>query len=368
MPSGLVDSSPLFLSRLRCHGHHPHSRRPRAQSQERRSGDPSGSSGGHHRRVGLGKVVSGFRHPLCRRPTSLCGVPLRLRPSVSSADGEARCGRHRGALPRDLHRAEVGLQESPLDRRHGNRDPRLPASAVRLHRGSPLCQLWQGDSAADGAADGGPRHGSASQIPVGAPRTFRAGQEGRVSQAAGTDGAGGLCPRPHRRRNRRAAGGNSRSRQTQEARHRHRRGSVGGQGWHRRTPVQLHRDRSEGQRRLDRLGTAGDGRGDTFTELRLYGLWHQSGGDHTSPLLLQQSLWSLLVVLGLGYPHGCGSGPGDRRSGAGHLGRGSGSLDRKLQILVADADAQHLGERAGLLSGYPVEQATGSGTAGRSHG
>ena len=44
----------------------------------------------------------------------------------------------RRAVARDLDRAEGDEPQSALDRRHGHRDPRLPAAAVRARRRSAL--------------------------------------------------------------------------------------------------------------------------------------------------------------------------------------------------------------------------------------
>src|SRR3954462_12687713 len=80
-PGGLPDSSyeKRNASRLRARP-----RRPRAQSQERGSGDPSGRPGGVYRRFGVGKVIAGLRHALRGGAAAVPGIGLSLRsPAVS---------------------------------------------------------------------------------------------------------------------------------------------------------------------------------------------------------------------------------------------------------------------------------------------
>ncbi len=109
----------------RCPGAQPPRRRPRAAPR------PADRV---HRAVGLGQVVARVRHHLRRGPASLRRVAVGLRPSVPRPDGQARRRRHRGAVAGDLDRPEVRVAQPPVHRRHGHRDLRLPASAVRPGR------------------------------------------------------------------------------------------------------------------------------------------------------------------------------------------------------------------------------------------
>ncbi len=59
-----------------------------------------------------------------------------------------------GLSPGDLHRAEGDLAQPALDRRHGHRDPRLPAPALRPRRHTLLPGARPAAGSADGIADG----------------------------------------------------------------------------------------------------------------------------------------------------------------------------------------------------------------------
>ena len=61
-------------------------------------------------------------------------IALRVRAAVPVDDGQARRRQHRGPVARDRDRAEGDLAQPALDRRHGHRDLRLPAPAVRARR------------------------------------------------------------------------------------------------------------------------------------------------------------------------------------------------------------------------------------------
>ena len=75
---------------------------------------------------------------LSRRPATLCGVPLHLCPTISSADGEAGRGLDRGPVAGHFDRAEVRFSQSSVDRRNGDRDPRLHAAALFVGGRAPL--------------------------------------------------------------------------------------------------------------------------------------------------------------------------------------------------------------------------------------
>ena len=53
--------------------------------------------------VRLGQIVAGFRHDLRRGTAPLCRVIISVCPSIHWADGQTRCGSHRGPLPRRFH-------------------------------------------------------------------------------------------------------------------------------------------------------------------------------------------------------------------------------------------------------------------------
>ena len=154
-------------------------RRPRAQPQEHRRRHPAPQAGGDHRPVRLGQVVAGLRHDLRRRAAPLRRVAVGLRAAVPRADGEAGRRSDRGPVAGDLDRAEDHRLESALDGRHGHRNLRLPAAAVRQHRRAALPELRQGDR--QPVARAHRRHGDALSA-------------GRAHQRAGAD-----RPRPQGR-------------------------------------------------------------------------------------------------------------------------------------------------------------------------
>ncbi len=163
---------------------HLRPRRARAQSEERRRRPAARQAGGDHRPVGLGQVVARLRHDLCRGPAPLRREPVGLCPPVPRADAEARRRFDRGPVAGDLDRAEDDLAQSALDRRHGHRDLRLPAPAVRARRRALLAGHRPADREPDRVADGRPHHGDARRhaaLPAGADR---ARPQGRVPQGA----------------------------------------------------------------------------------------------------------------------------------------------------------------------------------------
>ena len=87
-----------------------------------------------HRPVRLGQVFARVRHDLRRGPAPLRRVAVGLRAAVPVGDGKARRRPHRGTVAGDRDRAEGDLAQSALDGRHGHRDLRLPARAVRARR------------------------------------------------------------------------------------------------------------------------------------------------------------------------------------------------------------------------------------------
>ncbi len=129
-----------------------HSRGPRAQSQECRSRPAPQQPDRDDRPVGLGQVLARLRYHLRRRPAPLCRKPVGLCTAVSRDDAEARCRPDRRAVAGHLHRAEDHQPQPALDRRHGHRNLRLHAAAVRPRRRA----LFAGHRAADRKPDGQP--------------------------------------------------------------------------------------------------------------------------------------------------------------------------------------------------------------------
>ena len=178
---------------------------------------PRDQSGGDHRPVGLGQVVARLRHDLCRGPAPLCREPVGVRSPVPRADAEARRRFDRGPVARHLDRAEDDVAQSALDGRHGHRDLRLPAPAVRACRRALLARHRPADREPDRVADGRSREGDARRhapLPDGADR---ARPQGRVPQGAAGAAAEGIPARQDRRqavRDRRSARRSTRSTST----------------------------------------------------------------------------------------------------------------------------------------------------------
>src|SRR5947209_2680911 len=116
-------------------------RRPRAQPEGHHRPPAAEPPHLHHGPVRLGQVQSRLRHHLRRGPAPLRRVPLRLRAPVPADDGEAGRRLDRRPLAGDLDRPEDDLAQPTLDGRHGDRDLRLPAPAVRARRPAALPDL-----------------------------------------------------------------------------------------------------------------------------------------------------------------------------------------------------------------------------------
>ena len=155
---------------------HRHSRRARAQSEERRSHHPARQARRLHRPFGLGQVLARLRHDLCRGPAPLCRIALGLCAAVSGDDAEARRRPDRRALAGDFDRAEDDVEKPALDRRHRHRNLRLHAAAVGARRHS----LFAGDRPADRKPDG---------QPDGRSRARAAGAHAALSAGAGRSAA-----------------------------------------------------------------------------------------------------------------------------------------------------------------------------------
>ena len=106
--------------------------------------------------VGLGQVDARVRHHLRRGPATLRRKPVGLRPPVSGQDQQAR--RRPDYRNRSGHRdrAEGQHAESALDRRHVDRNLRLPETALRAHRTHLFARIGPG---------GPPLHGGRRREP-----------------------------------------------------------------------------------------------------------------------------------------------------------------------------------------------------------
>ena len=125
--------------------------------------DPARPADRDHRPVRLGQVLARVRHDLRRGPAPLRRVAVGLRAAVPVDDGKARRRPHRGPVAGDRDRAEVDLAQPALDRRHGHRDLRLPAPAVRARRHAALPGPRHRPRGADRQPDGRPGAGAAGE-------------------------------------------------------------------------------------------------------------------------------------------------------------------------------------------------------------
>ena len=178
----------------------PGARGPHAQPQEHRPRPAAPQARRDHRALGLGQVVARLRHALCRGPAPLRREPLGLCAPVPAADGQARCRRDRGPLARDLHRAEGHLAQPALDRRHGHRDPRLPAPALCPRRHALLPRPRPAARGPEREPDGRCGAGAARGHEADGAGARGARSQGRVRRAAAGHAGAGLRALSHRRR------------------------------------------------------------------------------------------------------------------------------------------------------------------------
>ncbi len=171
---------------------HQHPRRAHAQPQEHRPGPAAQPAGGHHRAVGLGQVEPRVRHALCGGPATLRGEPLGLCAAVPGPAGQAGRGPDRGPVARDFHRAEGHQPQPALHRGHGDRDPRLPAPALRPRRHALLPRARPAAGRADGEPDGGYRAGAARRHASHGAGPGGAWPQGRVHRPVRADAGAGL--------------------------------------------------------------------------------------------------------------------------------------------------------------------------------
>ena len=314
-----------------------------------------------HRPVGIGQVVAGLRHDLCRGAAAVRRVAVGLRAAVPRADGQARRRLDRGALAGDLDRSEDDLAQPALDRRDGDRDLRLPAAAVGADRPPALPHLRPPDQRPVGRADHRPGHGAARRDAVHGAGADRARAQGRVRQAARGAARRGLHPRQGRRRAAPARRGD-RARQEVQARHRGRGRPPGHEGRAAQAAGRLDRDRGRAGRRAGR-DRAGRHRRDPdlLGEVRLPGARPEPGRARAAHLQLQ------LPARGVPALHRAGIADGDRpRAGRARpdavdrRGRDRAVGGQRLRLL-RPADPGH----RGALRGRPRHALGGAARARR---
>src|SRR6187200_3664354 len=128
-------------------------RGPRAQPQERHRRVAAQCARLRDRAVRVRQVVARLRHDLRRRAAALRRVALRVRAPVPANDGEARRRLDRRAFAGDLDRPEDDLAQPALDGGHGDRDLRLPPSALCPGRATALPDLRTADRRAEPRPD-----------------------------------------------------------------------------------------------------------------------------------------------------------------------------------------------------------------------
>ncbi len=216
----LVDDERYPLERT-CGGRATgRARCPRAQPQGRLAGPAPRRPHRVHRPVRLRQVEPRLRHDLRRGPAALRGEPVLVRPAVPRPDGQARRRLHRGPVPGGVDRPEVHLPQPAVDGRHHHRGLRLPAPAVRAHRGPALPDLRRRHRPADAAADRRPGARAAVRHPVPGAGTGGPRAQGGVRRPLPPARGPGLLAGAGRRRRRRARRRARRSRSRRSTRSR----------------------------------------------------------------------------------------------------------------------------------------------------
>ena len=219
----------------------------------------------HHRALRLGQVVARVRHDLRRGAAPLRRVALRLRAPVPADDGEARRRLDRRALAGDLDRPEDDVAQPALDGRHGDRDLRLPAAALRARRAAALPDLRPPDRGAEPRPDRRAGARAPRGDEVHGPRAGRPRPQGRVPR-----GARGAPPRRvHARQGRRraaAARGRDRPRQEVQAHDRGRGRPPRDEARPAAAPHAVGRDRDVARRGARRRSTSSTARRYLFSE------------------------------------------------------------------------------------------------------
>ena len=174
-------------------------RRPAAQSQGHRRGDPPRPDDRLLRPQRQRQDLAGHGYDLRRRPAALRGKPQFLRPAVRRQDAEAAAGSHRGPLAGHRHRAEARRPLAPQHGRHGHRDLRLPADHRLATRPAALPRLRPAGRHANGRRDHRQDHAAAGGH--AALSHGPAGNRGRreVRSPLGRDAGRRIRPRADRR-------------------------------------------------------------------------------------------------------------------------------------------------------------------------
>ena len=228
-------------------------------------------------------------------------------------------------------------QEPALHGRHGHRDLRLPAPAVRPDRHPVLARDRAADREPDRLADGRPDHGPArgrAPLPAGADR---ARAQGRVPQGVRRAAARRL-PAGQGRRQAVRAGRGAEARQEAEARHRAGGRPRGAGARARAAPRRFDRDRAQSFRRPASGRERGYRRAAAAVgEVRLPGVRLHHRGDRAAPVLVQQPAGRLSGVRrprppDVHGPRSRGARPGEKP--VRRRGRALGQLD--LDLLPAD--------------------------------
>ena len=292
---------------------------------------------GDHRAVRLRQVLARVRHHLRRRPAPLRREPLGVRPPVPRADAEAGRRFDHRSVAGDRDRAEDHVEEPALHGRHGHRDLRLPAPALRPDRHPVFARDRAADREPDRLADGRPGHGperGRAPLPAGADR---ARAQGRVPQGVRRAAARRL-PAGQGRRPAVRAGRGAEARQEAEARHRAGGRPRGAGARARAAPRRFDRDRAQSFRRPASGRERGYRRAAAAVgEVRLPGVRLHHRGDRAAPVLVQQPAGRLSGVRRPRPPHVHGPRSRGARPGEEPVrrrGRALGQLD--LDLLPAD--------------------------------
>lgn len=173
-------------------GSQPQKHRPRNSAQQ-----PCGN----HGIVGFGQIVARIRHHIRRRAAALHGDAFHIRPPVHRLDGASRRRQDYGIKPRCRHRTEDDQQESAFDRRHGNRNQRLPATAFRPRIESLFARNRRIDDALYRRTDLRPDTERLFRPQDSTSCTDSQGAQGTLPRPVRIAGEARLHLRPHRRRN-----------------------------------------------------------------------------------------------------------------------------------------------------------------------
>ena len=271
------------------HGIHTHPRRPHAQPAQRQPRPAAAPAGRRHGAVGIGQELARLRHAVRGRAAPLRRVAVGVRAAVPAADGEARRRPDRGPLAGDLDRAEGNLAQPALDGGHGDRDPRLPAPALRAGRrpalpGPPFAEARGDDDLADGRCDARAARGHQAHD----PRPGGGQPQGRAGRALHRTPRQGLRPRPRRRQGLRDRRG-AEARQERQAHDRGRRRPAEGPARAQAAPGRVVRDGAAHRRRpRDRRRDGHRARAPVLGQVRLPGLQLLAGGARAAPVLVQQ--------------------------------------------------------------------------------